>query len=523
MMQKAVTGRSTLFEQCCFALLAACLHVLVYGYQFNSGDQSEHLPQVYQALDPALYPHDFFLSYYHQTFTVRFCWVETVTFLSHFLPVPVVCFGLFMLCTMLSALAWIRIAACFTDNRFAQYITPLLVFLLLNTFTVGGNQLAGVMFVSSNVAETCVSFAILCFLRSRYPAAALLLAAGSLFQVLIGFQLWLLLSAALFFSARPDRFLQLLYFSLLYLAASMPVLWPLFGRQFFAHEVYDHALYYRILYVYRGMMHFRPSLFPLADYIKTLIVVLPAVYLLYKQPWPQQRMLRTFFITLIAGAVAYTILIEIFRIDATGKIQWFKTTVWLNAFSCVLMAAWLAERIKHAAWLSTLLQARVTLAASVLLLVMLCNSVWLPARVAHRYQTGRFAKTDLQLAHEWIREHTPKDAMFLAPPEDDAFACEAQRPQPVNYKAVVHEPFYMMEWYQRMQAYYHVDFDSLDNTTALAQASERYKKVLSYPAQNEAQYRIDNAGESNVIPQLGPVLHRQGSWIVSRVKTGKHD
>ena len=61
-----------------YALLVAALFLLVRGYQFNTDDQAEHLPQVYKALDAELYPNDYFVNQSTSIFTVRFYYEKLV-------------------------------------------------------------------------------------------------------------------------------------------------------------------------------------------------------------------------------------------------------------------------------------------------------------------------------------------------------------------------------------------------------------------------------------------------------------
>jgi hypothetical protein len=44
-----------------YFFIVAIAYIFCNGYLFNTGDQAEHLPQVYQKLNPELYPNDFFL------------------------------------------------------------------------------------------------------------------------------------------------------------------------------------------------------------------------------------------------------------------------------------------------------------------------------------------------------------------------------------------------------------------------------------------------------------------------------
>ena len=507
-------------EQLIFSVFLSLIYVLIFGYQFNSGDQSEHLPQVYQKLDPTLYPNDFFLKLYHQSFTVRFYWVEVVAFFSGFFPVSVVCFVMYILCLSLSMFACIRISELLFQNRWTSLFTVFFVFILFNRFTVGGNQLQGTIFVSSNLAEVFACFGILNFFKDRFNIAALLFALASIFQVLVGFQLWILFSAVLLFSLNQNKFKQLFLFSIIYLFAAAPILFPLVRNQFFVATIFDEQLYYKVVYVYRTILHFKPTLFPITDYVKMLILIIPSIYFLYTLKSVYKRAFVVLFILILFGALVYTFLIDVLNINAIGKIQWFKTMVWLNLFCCLLLADWFVKQTGHfLKHFESLLNPYLLTALSVLILMVVTGGKYLPSeKFKTRYQVGNYKQTDLQIVHDWVKENTPVDAVFLVSPLDDAFACEAQRSQPVNYKAVVHEPYYFKEWYRTMQEYYHVDFEKLGNNTALAQAENHYQNLIKYPVNNLAQYRIDDVKLCKEISdQLDSVIFRKGDWIVTKI------
>ena len=75
-----------------YFFLVAIAYIFCNGYLFNTGDQAEHLPQVYQKLNPELYPNDFFLNYYNQTFTVRYYFTYVVYAFSLVVGVKASCF-----------------------------------------------------------------------------------------------------------------------------------------------------------------------------------------------------------------------------------------------------------------------------------------------------------------------------------------------------------------------------------------------------------------------------------------------
>lgn len=493
----------------------------MHGYQFNRGDQAEHLPQVYRLLQPGLYPHDFFLTLYDQTFTVREYWVWLVYAFSKMIGVEAACFLLHVGCCTLTAYVWMHLSAMFTGSKWSGLVAVPLMLTVLNSFTVGGNQLLGAAFIGSIPAEALAYTGLLFYLRGKHYQAMILLGLATWFQALVGLQacvLLCMLHGLYGFTWRKIGEVSLLF--LLYLLSAAPMLFPVLMKQFNAPVPTDQAAYYRLLYMHRNILHYIPSLFPATDYLKLggLLLVTIATLVWKKQTIDKRLWYLVAFILL--GCLLYHILLDHVQWMSIGKLQWFKTTVLLNALCCVVIAGVIRPVLEK---FQVIFQSKTmigfTTTGSLVGLLMITNAAYLPsAKLANRYQVGYYAYTDLQQMHFWMNEHLPIDAMVLAPPDDDAFACEAKRSMPANYKAVVHEPFYFMAWQQSMTDYYGVDFTSLQNESALPQAVINYQQAIHYPQPNKAQYRLDDTTTCKFLNQLGPTNHQQGKWRLSVVK-----
>lgn len=61
-----------------------------------------------------------------------------------------------------------------------------------------------------------------------------------------------------------------------------------------------------------------------------------------------------------------------------------------------------------------------------------------------------FARDETEL-YDWMRLHTPKDAMFLTPPEIDKVRFQSQRAIVVDWKSCPFLPDEVLEWHQRMK------------------------------------------------------------------------
>jgi hypothetical protein len=501
-----------------YAFFLAAFYTFVYGYQFNSGDQAEHLPQIYQRFDPSLYTGDFFLTEYYKTFPVRFFYVEIVYWIAHLTPVAVTCFILHILCLAFSVYAWCQVAFKLTSNRIVPFVSTFLMVIVLNRVTVGGNTFANTSFLASNPALTLVSFGFLFFLRKQYVVAGVVLGLATLFQPLFGMQFWIICSVLLVLFFDRESWSGCLKMGISYLACAAPMLVPVLLAQSASHvpEGFTMQEFYKLLYIQRCFLHFMPSLFPVGDYLLLGTLVALAAWCAYRiRPGYTRVLFRTGLI-IVVGCHLYWLCLEVMQVGAAGKLQWFKTTVWLNAISCIPVADFLCRRIRFV--LNEKLLGQAFQASAVLLLFVINNAAWLPLeRLKHRYKTGNYAPTDLELTHEWIRNNTPKDAMFLCAPGNDAFNCEAQRPTPVNYKALVFEPFYFAAWKKRMEDYYAVDFSALGRSPAIEVARMNYDSIVSYPSPNPVLYRLDQKSTSHVTGKLGPVVFEKGDWIVTRI------
>lgn len=492
-------------------------YIYVFGYQFNAGDLAEHLPQVYQHFDSELYSGDFFLTYYHQTFTIRHYWVMLVSGLSYFLSIEWVCFILHAGCVFLTFQAWILISKHFSKSTIAPYVSIILIFFVLKNFTLGGNQLLGIAFVSSIPAEMLASWAIYYFLQKKYLLSPILCGLSVLFQALVGIHIAMILGCILLLN--KSSFKESILFGTVFILSATPMLLPLLNKYLLVSDQYDTALYYKILFEYRAFLHYLPSLFPKTDYLKFTLLIVSSI-ILYISFIDHEKFVFKFVLLIFSIVLIYTIAIESFGILSIGKLQFFKMTTWVSAFCCLIFANFIAKK------LNTFLDFRIPFfkinvtgyVLSSIILLAITNSNLIPDFIPKRvYTIGNFKPNALQIVHEWIRLNTPKDALFLAPPDDESFACEAQRSMPVNYKAVVHEPFYMIEWLNRMQQYYQVDTALLKEQKLIEQAKYQYANLLKYPDNHLCQYRLDNILESNITDKLGEKVFTYENWVVTRI------
>lgn len=499
-----------------FALAVAAVFLLVHGYSFNTNDQAEHLPQVYQMLDPELYPNDYFVPITNAQFTVRHFYEQFVLGVHHAIGLEWGLFGLTFLCVALMAYAFMRIAQRWFRNAWAVVLAPVFGMLVFYGFTVGGNHIMYGSFVSSTAAKSLAAFALWRWISGRQLSAAMVLGVATLFQALVGLQLFVILAGYVILFRRSVSGLLRLAFG--YMAVAGFVLVPVFMRQFGVEESFDKELYYEILYRFRNHHHYLPSLFPLTHYIK-LVLLLISAGLGYAFVRPQDR---GFFPALalfgLLGMIFYSTTLEVLDVHAIGKVQWFKVTVWLAGFSGLMWAGVFGQLLAGFVPFHRM-RAILGAASSVCIVVLLfgiTHSKYLPERFDGKYMIGERRLSDREKMHRWISSNTPKDVVVLVSPENNAFACQAKRPMPVHYQAIIHEPFFMMPWYETFSVVYGVTMENLEGVDARAQAADVYASRYIHVLEPNIDMRLDDLRVCGFEDELGTVIHKQGPWVLSK-------
>lgn len=447
------------------------LYILTNGYLFNTGDQAEHLPQLYQKLNPELYPYDFFLTYYNQTFTVRFYFVNFMYALSQLFSVEVSCFLVYVTCVYLAIAGVYFLFTCFTDNVTHVWIGVYFYLFCAHYFVIGGNYFQDDMLVGSSIAEVMCVWAFVLLFRAKIYYAALLAGIASLFQPLIGLHVAFIIGGTLIVKHIKQKeltrktILELMGFTAIYFAIAAFVLLPIGLKQ--SVSVVDNVEANKILYEYRGALHYLPQLFPIRDYFLMGAFILVALVIIYYSTIKNKGLLLIIISLMLLCTLLFAAYLFVNPYSNLGKLQWFKTSVWLNLLVTVFIVGVLQYKF-------------ITLGKPLWVAGMLCICGWAGFNGLKNYRHYKLPfcnSSELTIAHEWILNNTPVNCLVLAPPNDYSFSCEAKRSMPVNYKAIVHEAAYLLQWKASMEKYYGVNFASLEKLNCLPEAVKGFYKI----------------------------------------------
>ena len=504
------------WERFSVAVAAAVAFVAYKGYQFNGGDQEEHLPFVYRLLDPSLYPSDYIVPEQTVEFTVRFYYAHLLASLGKFFPLPGTVFILY-----LSTLVAITSALSGLARLYGNGIAPILApwaLLFFGGITVGGNEWTDVQLTCTAIAMAFCCQGILANERGHPLLSAGLCGIGSLFQVLIGLQLAVLLLARNFFSSSTEGRLKGMFAQgAVYLLSAAPMLVPIVLQQ---SEPMDPSLrteFTRILFYIRNAHHYVPAAFPLKDYVLTTAWWAVVWYLPSGMKSDALKSLfRVMMLAVLSGIFVYVVGFGIFDSVALGKTQWFKSTVWPGIVGGVVISVWLADRFKSFSppyWLT-----KVSLSFTILVLLFITQFIPIPfERMARRYEVGRYLPQPLEKMHVWINDSTPSEAVVLAPPDDPSFLCEARRSMPVGYKAIIHTPAFMLNWYRLFCNVYDVEADSSLTGNILQQAVQRYRALPDSLVKSPVtiQYRLmDTTGVDPALWSGKKILHAEPPYLL---------
>ena len=500
----------------CFAVAA----IFIYGYQFNNGDQEEHLPYVYRLLDPSLYAKDYLVPLQTSQFTVRFYFAWLVAGLGKIIPVEMAVFILHFLSLILINFSLSAMVFRRTASEWSMLITPLLI-LILNNTPLGGNGLFDVQLTCSMPAIALGLAGLNYFDAGKLKTGFALAGLAACFQALIGLHIGLLLFLTSLTLSGRNRIKEALTGFFLFIIFSSPMLVPVLIRQFSGGESYNSSEYFNILFLFRNAHHYAPQCFPAAKFVFMTGYLALIWLLLKKQASEQNRYIKVILFWVITGCIIYSAGFIFLRSETIAKTQWFKANVWLFYLSIVITAGAFGNVLKNAKAFGIIRNAAIVCSIGALILIF--NSSILPVeKLQHRYKVGNYPKTDLQLMHDWIRTHVPINALMISFPGDDSFLCEAQRSTLVGFKAIIHEPEFILPWYEKIQRYYgisYLDFDCGVNLIELA--NERYlnSTFLDLPKNQQPDYfLIKSIHERTKIFESGVQVKQIGDYILFRIK-----
>ena len=478
-------------------LIFAYLFLLVWnGYTYGHGDTIEVFPYAKWLTDNSLYPHDFFIQNTIQHVpNERYILAQFFSWTGN--AMPWIAFILHFLCSVFLLEGLFRIAKKYIKSEVLIWLAILLPISIFYGKNLGGNEMYIPFFTSSTLAKAIGIGAILFFLETdKKPLLVYaLLAIAAFIQPIVSIQLFVILTGVAFLSklARIQRGHGNIYSHVLFTFGqvlkktmlgilfylSTAGVWIFFMNKNFASGEIEKALLFDF-FEFRIPHHYIPSYFSWKNYLALSSLFLVGIYFFKNK----EKKIFLFFVLSLLGTIVYTLGVEVFQNPSIMAAQWFKTTIWLKAFSFIAVFAMLEK------FLPTNLISFFDKKIKFGLLILSIFSIYTILNPFSRFNAFPYdlpffqnlptemveKNAEINIA-ELAKEKTSKDALFIIPIGNTHFKYYAERSTYIDYKAVIHRKSVIPIWYQRVQEVYGINIQTRQSGKNIdAVANDFYKK-----------------------------------------------
>ncbi|MBK7427185.1 MAG: hypothetical protein IPI60_09220 [Saprospiraceae bacterium] len=439
------SGNTQLNKHLGFFLKAIATYVallLMLGYQFGVNDMVEGLTYACRIDNPELYKHDLYIntiSGYWINERIGFVlllliglkWITGWAFLLHFLASFSLICGIY------------KVAAIYIHSRFYRWMAVFFTLILMQQFSLGGNELYYNYMVPSLAAKSIAIWVVFFCLKRKWWLAFLLINPVVFFQPIVGAQMGLIAGILLIADDVRERKLHIKsYF--IGLAMCLPALiWLFLLFRYHNQDDVNSTINYLDIIRLRMPHHYLPEWFSWESYVVTAVISLMSMIWF----WKNDRRVFHLIAWILVGCGLYGIAIRAGH-EWPIQTQWFKSTIWVEMFAVISFLGWLNRRM--------VIKVKMLYFFGILLIML--SVLWyfdVPPFKEKPYDFGDRWKNnpavDIALACEKL---TPLNAVFIIPPENNSFRYASQRSVYVDFKSIAHQKAYLNEWYKRVRQIY---------------------------------------------------------------------
>jgi hypothetical protein len=475
-----------------FAILyGVAVALVVHGYQFGRGNHTVYLLDPLRRAYPDLLANDWFTTQTLQYHTI-FGWLSAALMKVGLIEEAFV--GGYVALIVLFNVAWFLIVRALGGSRLTFLVSVLLYYLSAAGMAMGFYQfIQDSAFLPSNVSSVAMLWGIYLWMTRRYAWAGAALGIAGVFHLnhaVVGIGLWFVLSVwggtPL---ARRGYWIGAAVVAVLCLgniALAMSALASRSGRMPLEEFV---ALYVKL----RHPHHYDPRSWPPALWV-SFLWPLPFAFVMLRTTSDARRATGRVFVTLSALIVVALICAGLtFVSESLVQMSLYRFSIYIKLLSVVAAAYVLCEsprlpRAASRALIAMLILVaaggaaifgrhappemawhRAALALFVALSVVPAAYALRPPRVAVLIGAIGLALIPIVLwtrlgmamprwldpeyleVCAWARDNTPKDAIFLVPPDEEPFRLNARRAIVVNFKSVPQLSGELPEWRRRLE------------------------------------------------------------------------
>ena len=433
--------------------LGVLLTVIVRGYRFGESNHAVYLVDAVRRLDPSLLRNDWWAQstlQYHFVFNALTAGLMKLGILE-----PAFLVGYLLLAVLLH-IAWRQITLALGGSNATYLLSVVLFYVLAGGVGLGMYHfLQDSAFLPSNISNVAMLWAIYFWIVGTPALAGVCLGVAGMFHInhaLAGIALW---SAASLFEGRGTwrtrawwiGTLPLLVLSAVQIVPAARVVLSRSGK-LPLDEFVD--LFVRL----RHPHHFDPRAWHWGIWLTFLLPLPFAVVASRRRPRDDAgRRASVVFGILLAMTVGALLTAGFWFVSETFvQLNLYRFSIYPKLLSCVALAWLLWDR-----WRRTRTAVVVALATVAVVAATVGATSGLLARPTMRSPVGiKLAGLEgdspayLELAR-WARDHTPADAVFLVPPDEESFRVHARRAIVVNFKGVPQLSAELPEWRDRLR------------------------------------------------------------------------
>ena len=423
------------------ALLLYAIVLVYQGYQYGQGDQSQILPCLYAQDHPGTYADDHYVSsYLNGKVNERTIFHFLLRYLGYNQPWMVWIWHLLLSVSLF--LAWLKIASLGMSHKVYQFLAVASIFILGFLTSVGSNELYYNMLIPSLAAKSLASWALYFWLKEKYTPWIVFLVIAGYLQPLVGLQLFIITATSSVIQLVVQKKLKTIPWRsiTIYLIYTLPWLYLLSRNNGGA----DDPAGFMDTMEFRLSHHFFPDAF---GWFHILIFCVLAMITLrfYK------IRMKWFILTILIGCIMYTIGVESYRQSFALYTQWWKTTIWLEAFAFIAVVVTLEKGSPNPKVFT-----KYTMVIPFLIFLLVCVyrlSGWFGDKPEYMlpWSTTQSDEVDISLKADSL---TPENAVFIVPIDFTAFRWYSKRSLYVDYKALFHQEAFLKEWYKRIENIY---------------------------------------------------------------------
>ncbi|MEA2707458.1 MAG: hypothetical protein QOF78_59 [Phycisphaerales bacterium] len=424
------------------------LTLTMQGYQFGKSNHTVYLIDALRHTAPNVLQNDWFATQtlqYHAAFGLL-----TRGLMMLGIVEPAFLVGHVLLAVLLHV-AWWRIVRAMGGGVAAFVLSEVLFHLSGGGIGLGMYQfLQDGAFLPSNIASVAFLWGIYFWMTGRRAAAAVMFGLSGLFHLnyaIVAPAMWIVLATRAWLSDRRRPTAMEWFAAAAMIELSLINIVPALIAIAQRGPKMPLAEFIEIYVNLRHPHHYAPLSWPIALWVSFLWPI-PLAWMWFHKvedhptppanaPAQAQRIVNFLLLLLVVAFVGAGVW---YVSDTLVQLSLWRFSVFVKLLTCVAAAMWIVSAMKRERVITTM--------SAIVGLAMIA------ACVARGPYVGLFRMPDddakYLAACDWIQKNTPADAVFLIPPDEQAFRLRARRAIVVNYKCVPQLSAELPEWRERL-------------------------------------------------------------------------